>query len=375
MSKDIYLRRYRSINVQIVLYVFLIMVTANALCIIIFNVLYAMGVVMGTAPMLLLLVTFSVSTVIGSILTFVFSGVILRPLLELSKAMENVAKGDFSVKITELSSMYELRLLQQNFNIMTRELDGTEMFRNDFINGFSHEFKTPMVSVYGFAKQLKKGGLTEEQQKEYIDIILEESRRLINMSGNILELNKLENQEIVSDKKLFRLDEEIRQSILLLEQQWSKKNITMIPELDELEFYGNSEMLKQVWLNVIGNAIKYTDDNGEIRVSLSRDSDGTAKIAVCDNGIGMDNATAERIFEKFYRADASRASEGNGLGLPLVKRIVELCHGRIKVMSEPGRGTEFYIYLPLEMPDVKAKESKKRRNAEHTDRSLTNIQT
>ncbi len=366
MSKGNYIRRYGSINAHVVLYVFFIMVTANALCMILFNILYAAGVVMGTAPMLLLLITLSVSTIIGSALTYVFSGVVLRPLLQLSAAMQKVAKGDFTVKIGELSSMYEIRLLQENFNIMTRELGGTEMFRNDFINGFSHEFKTPMVSVYGFAKQLKKGGLTPQQQEEYIDIILSESQRLINMSGNILTLNKLENQEIVSDKTVFRLDEEIRRSILLLEQQWSRKNITVIPELDELEFYGSAEMLRQVWLNVIGNAIKYTDENGEIKITLnrSRSDENEVVVAVCDNGIGMDKNTAERIFEKFYRGDTSRTSSGNGLGLPMVKRIVELCKGTIRVTSEPGKGTEFYIYLPDERFAEEERPTRRKRGAD-----------
>ncbi|MCH5324371.1 MAG: HAMP domain-containing histidine kinase [Eubacterium sp.] len=369
MSKDRYIkRRYRSLNAHMVLYVFLIMVTSGTLSMIIFNILYSLGVVKGTSPMLLLLVTLSVSTIIGSILTVIFSGVVLRPMIELSRAMQRVAKGDFNVKINELSRMHEMQLLQKNFNIMTREMGSTEMFRNDFINGFSHEFKTPMVSVYGFAKQLKKGGLTEQQQDEYIDIILSESQRLINMSGNILTLNKLENQEIVTDKSTFRLDEEIRRSILLLEQQWSRKSITVIPELEETEFYGNAEMLKQVWLNVIGNAIKYTDEDGEITVTLSKEPDNEVKIAVCDNGIGMDKETAARIFEKFYRGDSSRTSSGNGLGLPMVKRIIELCRGTIKVISEPGRGTEFYIFLPIETPEKEPwQETRRKRNSDRTE--------
>lgn len=349
MYRDKYtVKRYRSMTAYIVLCVFFIMVMANALCIAAFNLMYMAGMIGQPAPMALLFLMLSISTIIGSVLTALFSGKVLSPLLELTEAMQRVGKGDFDVKISELSPIYEMRQLQENFNLMAKELGGTQMFRDDFINGFSHEFKTPMVSVYGFAKQLKNGGLAPEQQEEYIDIILSESQRLINLSGNILMLNKLENQEIVTDKELFSLDEEIRRSILLLEPQWSKKNMSVIPQLERTEFYGNAEMLKQVWLNVIGNAIKYTDENGEITVKLYSRKPAEVTVVVSDNGIGMDNATLSRIFEKFYRGDSAHGSGGNGLGLAMVKRIIELCGGTIKVKSEPSRGTDFYIYLPNE---------------------------
>lgn len=356
-------KKYRSLNAYIVTFVFVIMLFTGGICIILFNTLDAFGIMrhIYVAPMLFPFIMLCACIIIGSFLTAALSGILLKPLNELKKGLVKVAKGDFGVRLKQTSSNPEIASIQQNFNTMVKELESTELFRNDFINDFSHEFKTPMVSVYGFAKQLKKGGLSREQEQEYIDIIIAESQRLINMSGNILMLNKLENQEIISDKVKFQLDEEIRRSILLLEEQWSKRDIAVIPELEETEYYGNPEMLKQVWLNVIGNAIKYTGEGGEINVALRTNPKNSSEllVSVCDNGIGMDKATCERIFEKFYQGDSSRATGGNGLGLAMVRRIVELCDGRITVKSEPGKGTDFYIYLPV-INENEEKEKKKR---------------
>lgn len=354
-------KRYRSINAYVVLFVFSIMVVAGMISMLIFNILNALGLFrhMEVVPMLLPLVMLCSCIIIGSILTAMLSGIFLRPLNDLKKGLIKVSKGDFSVRL-EQEGNGEIAHLQENFNIMVQELQNTELFRNDFINDFSHEFKTPMVSVYGFAKQLKKGGLTKEQEKEYIDIIINESQRLINMSSNILVLNKLEKQEIITDKKEFSLDEELRRCILQLQEQWSAKNQELIPELDDVKYYGNSEMLKQVWLNVIGNAIKYTQDGGtiEIRLDINPKNSNEIRVRVTDNGIGMDKATTERIFEKFYQGDSSHATGGNGLGLSMVKRIVELCGGRIKVKSELNKGTQFTVYLPIE--DKENEERKKK---------------
>ncbi len=354
-------KRYHSLNAYVVSFVLIIMVTSSMLSMIIFNILDALFFIreFNMYPMLVPLVTLCVSVIIGSFLTAVLAGVLLKPLNELKKGLYNVSKGDFSVRMEEVSEHPQIGEIQRNFNRMAQELQNTELFRNDFINDFSHEFKTPMVSIHGFAKQLKKGGLTKEQEQEYIDIILAESQRLINMSSNVLLLNKLENQQIVSDRKNFDLAEEIRRSILLLEEQWTVKNIEINPDLDEITCYGNAEMLRHVWINVIGNAIKYTGENGRIDISLkpSKKEEDEIIVSVCDNGIGMDKETAERIFEKFYQGDSSHATGGNGLGLAMVKRAVTLCGGRIKVKSEKGKGTQFYIYLPAysEKPEEKRK--------------------
>lgn len=354
-------KRLRSINTYVVLFVFFIMVSAGVICVLIFNILDAFGLIkhIEVVPMLLPFITLCACIIIGSILSAMLSGILLRPLNDLKEGLLKVSKGDFTVRLEENGNS-ELSHIQESFNIMVKELGNTELFRNDFINDFSHEFKTPMVSVYGFAKQLKKGGLTKEQEQEYIDIIINESQRLINMSSNILMLSKLENQEIITDKKDFSLDEELRRCVLQLQGQWGEKNQEVIPDLCEITYYGNSGMLKQVWLNVIGNAVKYTPDGGtiEVKLDINPKNEQEVRVRITDNGIGMDKATAERIFEKFYQGDSSHATGGNGLGLAMVKRIVELCGGRIRVKSEPDKGTQFTVYLPIEDKDKEDKKKK-----------------
>lgn len=354
-------KRLRSINTYVVLFVFFIMVSAGVICVLIFNILDAFGLIkhIEVVPMLLPFIMLCACIIIGSILSAMLSGILLRPLNDLKEGLLKVSKGDFTVRLEENGNS-ELSHIQESFNIMVKELGNTELFRNDFINDFSHEFQTPMVSVYGFAKQLKKGGLTKEQEQEYIDIIINESQRLINMSSNILMLSKLENQEIITDKKDFSLDEELRRCVLQLQGQWGEKNQEVIPDLCEITYYGNSGMLKQVWLNVIGNAVKYTPDGGtiEVKLDINPKNEQEVRVRITDNGIGMDKATAERIFEKFYQGDSSHATGGNGLGLAMVKRIVELCGGRIRVKSEPDKGTQFTVYLPIEDKDKEDKKKK-----------------
>ena len=354
-------KRLRSINTYVVLFVFFIMVSAGVICVLIFNILDAFGLIkhIEVVPMLLPFIMLCACIIIGSILSAMLSGILLRPLNDLKEGLLKVSKGDFTVRLEENGNS-ELSHIQESFNIMVKELGNTELFRNDFINDFSHEFKTPMVSVYGFAKQLKKGGLTKEQEQEYIDIIINESQRLINMSSNILMLSKLENQEIITDKKDFSLDEELRRCVLQLQGQWGEKNQEVITDLCEITYYGNSGMLKQVWLNVIGNAVKYTPDGGtiEVKLDINPKNEQEVRVRITDNGIGMDKATAERIFEKFYQGDSSHATGGNGLGLAMVKRIVELCGGRIRVKSEPDKGTQFTVYLPIEDKDKEDKKKK-----------------
>lgn len=354
-------KRLRSINTYVVLFVFFIMVSAGVICVLIFNILDAFGLIkhIEVVPMLLPFIMLCACIIIGSILSAMLSGILLRPLNDLKEGLLKVSKGDFTVRLEENGNS-ELSHIQESFNIMVKELGNTELFRNDFINDFSHEFKTPMVSVYGFAKQLKKGGLTKEQEQEYIDIIINESQRLINMSSNILMLSKLENQEIITDKKDFSLDEELRRCVLQLQGQWGEKNQEVIPDLCEITYYGNSEMLKQVWLNVIGNAVKYTPNGGtiEVKLDINPKNEQEVRVRITDNGIGMDKATAERIFEKFYQGDSSHATGGNGLGLAMVKRIVELCGGRIRVKSEPDKGTQFTVYLPIEEKNNEDKKKK-----------------
>jgi signal transduction histidine kinase len=220
------------------------------------------------------------------------------------------------------------------------------MFRNDFINNFSHEFKTPIVSIQGFAHQLRAGGLTPEEEREYIRIIADESDRLARMSTNILLLSKLENQAIVTEKTEFYLDEQIRTCLLLLEKQWSSKDIELNLDLDEVKYRFNDTMLSHVWMNLLGNAIKFTPRGGTVSCTLRAD-DRHVTAVISDTGCGMDENTQHHMFEKFFQGDTSHAGDGNGIGLTIVGRIMVLCGGTISVESAPGRGSTFTVTLPV----------------------------
>ena len=270
----------------------------------------------------------------------------LRPINDLVHAMDAVSQGDFSVRVDAENVPGDMGALASSFNDMASELGGLEMFRKDFINNFSHEFKTPIVSIRGFAKQLERDDLTDEQRREYLNIIVSESDRLANMASNVLLLSKLENQTIVTDKATFALDEQLRRAILLLEKQWSEKELDLDVDLEEIEFYGNEEMLNHVWVNLLGNAVKFSPRGGTLSVRLRREDD-MAVARLRDEGPGMDEETRRRVFEKFFQGDTAHATEGNGLGLSLVRRIVDLCEGDVAVDSAPGAGSTFTVRLPL----------------------------
>jgi len=289
------------------------------------------------------------SIVLGTLLSFIAGGMFLKPLAELIKATKRVSEGDYSAQIdvgwAEKHTVKELANLIKVFNEMTKELNSTAMFNNDFIASFSHEFKTPLVSIRGFAKQLYNGGLTPEQQKEFSKIILEETEYLSEMSANTLLLTKLETSTVITEKKDFSLDEQLRNCMLRLESQWTEKNIELSMELDEVAFHWNEQILAHAWNNLFDNAVKFTPEGGSIYVSCRRDA-GVITIRIRDNGIGIPREALPHIFEKFYQSDSSHSTRGNGLGLPLAKKVIELCGGRIGVQSELGKGTEFTVILP-----------------------------
>lgn len=301
----------------------------------------------GTSNTVQVVVSVAASFLVGSTLAFVISNTVLKPLSELVKATRKVTNGDFNIhlemKYSRLS-LKELRELIHDFNEMTEELRNTELFRKDFISNFSHEFKTPLVSIRGFARQLYEGGLTPEQQKEFSKIILDETEYLSVLSQNTLLMTNLENKDIITEKTDFSLDEQLRNCMIRLEPQWSAKNIDIDMELDEIRYYWNASMLAHVWNNLFDNAVKFTPEGGSIRVTLGR-KDGLIVATVTDSGCGIPEEAIPHIFEKFYQADTSHATKGNGLGLSLVKKIVELCEGDIYVSSEVGKGTTFTIEL------------------------------
>lgn len=285
---------------------------------------------------------------IGGLLVLIAVRQITKPVKRLTRAAQEVAKGNFDIQI-DYDSTDEIGVLTRNFNRMVRELRNMEYLRKDFLSNVSHEFKTPIASIQGFAKLLKDSTLPPERFDEYTDIIISESDRLSKLASNVLKLSRLENQDIVSLKQEFSVDEQIRRVLLLLEQRWTEKEMELDLRLEPVRWVGNEEMLEQIWINLIGNAIKFSDPGGYLKIRLYR-KNFIVVAEIEDHGIGMDENVQKRIFDKFYQGDSSHSKEGNGLGLAIVKRILELCKGEIACKSEPGVGTRFTIWLP----DIKA---------------------
>lgn len=304
------------------------------------------------------------SIIIGGLLSFLVGNIILRPLSNLIAATKKVAKGDYTAHLdmswNEKHTIRELNELISSFNEMTAELSANEMFKKDFIANFSHEFKTPLASICGFARQIHEGDLTPAQQREFSKIILDEANYLSVMSSNTLLLTNIENKDIIADKTSFSLDEQLRNSMLMLEPIWDEKNIEIDMELDEVTFFWNEQLLAHVWNNLFDNAVKFTPEGGRIYVSC-RSAAGVITIRIRDTGCGIPQESLPHIFEKFYQADVSHSTKGNGLGLPLCKRITELCGGRISVHSS-SEGTEFTVTL-YEEKDGSADITRRRKNS------------
>lgn len=339
--------KLKSLNVSLVYIVFWIMISSGLLTVASFVLLYFIGLfsIFALTPVFSPLVTLVVSCFIGTSISAATSKRVLKPLNQLIKATKTISKGDFRVRVDEGSSNYEISELLKNFNHMAEELGSIEMFRNSFINDFSHEFKTPIVSIRGFAKQLQNENLSAEKRKEYTDIIVSESERLANMSANVLLLTKFENQKFITNQTEYELDEQIRNCIILFEKQWDTKNLEINIDLEPIKIYSNAEMLSHLWINLIENAIKYSYENGHISI-LCCEIGNNIEFKISDTGKGMDNNTLKHIFDKFYQGDKSHAMQGNGIGLSIVKRIVELCKGEINVESSLDNGTTFIVKLP-----------------------------
>ena len=284
------------------------------------------------------------STLIGTAIAVFFSKKALNPIRKVVEATNKVAGGDYDVRV-DIKGVYELEELSQSFNKMTHELSSVESLRRDFINNFSHEFKTPIVSIRGFAKLLKDGRLSDEEKQEYLGIIITESERLAELSTNILNLSKYEAIDIVTDKVPFRIDEQIRRAIAITEPKWSVKNINVNIDMDEIVFNGNENLTQQIWINLLENAIKFSEQGGNIGINLMDESESIC-FSIQDDGIGMDEDTKRHVFDKFYQGDTSHTKAGNGLGLTMVKRIVELYGGTVGVESELSKGSVFTVVLP-----------------------------
>ena len=284
--------------------------------------------------------------IIGAVLMRLSSTKMLKPIKKLTEATKKVASGDFHVEL-ETKREDEIGELTHNFNQMVKDLGKIECLQKEFIDTISHEIKTPISSIEGFAELLKDENLSKEEKEEYIKIIKEESDRLLHLSSNILKLSKLQNQTYIVHKEEFSVAEQIRKIISTLEPKWRQKNLKVQVELIETNFVGDEELIYQVWMNLIDNAIKFSKESGKIEVKM-QEEENKIRVEIKDEGEGMEEKEIQKIFQKFYQVDHSRSEEGSGLGLAIVKRIIELSKGEIKVESKKGKGSKFVIELPLE---------------------------
>ena len=282
---------------------------------------------------------------IGTVLSVVFSKLPLRPLREIMRATDSIAAGDYSVRI-DLKGPEDFRELSSKFNHMAEQLGSVEMLRSDFVNNFSHEFKTPIVSIRGFANALKWDDLADTERSEYLDIIISESDRLADLSTNVLYLSKIETQPVLTGKKPLNVTEQFRLVIALMDKKFTAKDIEVTLDGEECYADANEEMLKQVWINLLDNAIKFSPEGGTISIRLKKSADHLS-VKISDQGPGIPPEAKARIFDKFYQSDASHATAGNGLGLAIVKKIVDLHKGNVSVLSS-DKGSTFEVSLPLQ---------------------------
>lgn len=289
------------------------------------------------------------------LITFVFATIDLirrkitvdRPVKRITEAAEKIMQGDFTVRMEPMHGVgvEGFNQIISAINKMARELAGTETLRTDFIANVSHELKTPLAVMGNYATMLQRPGITEEEKNEYAKAISEAARRLAQLITNILKLNKLENQQIFPQPVEFDLGEQLCGCFLQFEDVWERKKLSIETDIeDDVRISSDPELLSLVWNNLISNAVKFTPEGGTIGVSLKTEGNQVV-ISVSDTGCGMKPETGMHIFEKFYQGDTSHATQGNGLGLALVKRVVDILNGEIGVQSVYGQGSTFTVKI------------------------------
>jgi signal transduction histidine kinase len=286
----------------------------------------------------------------GSLFILVAAIFLIRPIKKLTKATRLVAGGDFNVKLN-IKQAGELGTLARSFEGMMSDLERLEQMRREFVSNVSHEVQSPLTSISGYAIALKQVDLTESERSRYLDIIITEAERMSKMSDSLLKLSVLESESRQVERVILSLDEQIRRVIVALQPQWSARQIRFELDLQPIRLWGDYDQLNQVWTNILGNSIKFSPDQGVIDVSLQSDVKQVT-VRITDQGIGISPEDQQRIFERFFKADRShsRKYSGSGMGLAIVKQIISLHEGTIRVESEPGKGTTFIVSLPLNAP-------------------------
>lgn len=293
-------------------------------------------------PLLIQLNIFSL--VIALTATHFMSKIFFDPIKKLLAGMEKIADGRFDTRLEAPSSSKEIREVFAGFNMMAHELSATEILQTDFVSNVSHEFKTPINAIEGYSTLLQGCENLDEEQQQYVEKILFNTKRLSTLVSNILLLSKIENQTIQTHKEAYGLDEQIREAIVALEPAWEQKNIDFDVDLEDLEYFGNENAVWHVWSNIIGNAIKFSPQDGRIKIRLYK-KESKIIFVIEDEGPGLSDEAQKHIFDKFYQADTSHKEEGNGLGLALVKRILVIENGEITAENLPVKGARFTVTL------------------------------
>lgn len=293
-------------------------------------------------PLMLYLLV--VSLCVGIVVTALLSRLFFSPIKKLRQAMGQVAEGDFTVKLHTRSNSREIKDIYAGFNLMTEELRSTEVLQTDFVSNVSHEFKTPLGAIEGYSMLLQDCDNLLPQQREYVEKIIFNTRRLSSLTGSILLLSKLENQQIPTGQSQYSLDEQIRQTIVALEPLWEEKEIEFDADLAAVTYYGNEPLMRHVWSNLLSNAVKFSPRGGLVQVGLRKENERIV-FWVRDHGSGIPEDAMKHIFSRFYQADSSHKQEGNGLGLALVDKILKLENGSIQVQNCSDGGCRFAVYL------------------------------
>lgn len=314
-----------------------------------------LGLVNGNTLIMMILL---ISVGIGAVFAFLFGRLFMKPINIVINKMNRLATGDFTARIhfdSVFSKHPTVAELTNSFNTMASELEKTEMLRSDFVNDFSHEFKTPIASIAGFARLLKNEALDQERKREYLNIIEEESLRLSDMATNVLNLTKVENQQILSNVSAFNLSEQMRNCFLQLEDKWSGKDLDADFDFGEVQICGDEDLLRQVWLNLLDNAVKFTPYGGEVQIKIEEKEEHVC-VSVTNTGSTVAPENQERIFQKFFQEDRSHSTKGNGIGLAVVRQIVNLHGGNVWV--ESGQDcTTFRVLLPQNTGEIKSEKS------------------
>ena len=294
--------------------------------------------------MLIIIMVLGYSLIIGSVLANFVGKVLIAPVKRLQKKMNRVAMGDFTTEELGLSRIDEVNDLNHSFNLMMQQLRSTEVIQSDFVANVSHEFKTPLSVIEGYATLLQDDNLTGEERKKYAEAILSSSRRVNQLIANVLLLSRLDNQAIDANKTRFSLDEQICQSVVAQEPRWAEKNIDFDVETDSVTYLGNCGVMQHVWDNLISNAVKFSPKGGVVKIRLKNLGDQIV-FTIDDEGDGIPEDKMQYVFNKFYQADTSHKGEGNGLGLALVKKILDVVGGDVFVENLPEKGCRFTVKI------------------------------